>query len=459
MEKKDKKPDPMPLPDATLEEIGEFWDTHSLADYWDETHEVEFQVDLKSDQNETQSDETKPDLPATTEDVGNTELGVIPGDTVENMFEKVTNFLSALDPSTWLARNASKAFGKLCSAPQKWYDAYFEGKATERQSITAANAKITEVVTNQIIQQIKVPPEYAKIAVIKNTEKIIGEQINLDKTCIVTANELQKAVSDVSADKQINEPNRDGAANSSDPASSGREEKTISDVWLNIFETEARPQSTEEGQLLFGRILAGEIRRPGAFSIRALKTLGELDQNIASLFKKLCSVCIVLEHPTDKYLIDVRVPSLGGNPGSNTLKKYGLPFSKLNTLNEYGLIIPEYNSRVDYHVSIADKNNRVLAPFQHQGRYSALLPLPEREESEEFRISGVALSHVGRELFHIVDQDPMPEYAEDLKKYFADQKLQMVEVPNAGPIVVKSIITDTESKTKLGSLASGKIGV
>ena len=37
----------MPSPDATPEEIGEFWDTHSLADYWDETQEVEFQVNLK----------------------------------------------------------------------------------------------------------------------------------------------------------------------------------------------------------------------------------------------------------------------------------------------------------------------------------------------------------------------------------------------------------------------------
>ncbi|MDD9974465.1 MAG: hypothetical protein OXU27_10690 [Candidatus Poribacteria bacterium] len=39
----------MPPPDATPKEIGEFWDTHSLADYWDETHEVEVQVNLKSD--------------------------------------------------------------------------------------------------------------------------------------------------------------------------------------------------------------------------------------------------------------------------------------------------------------------------------------------------------------------------------------------------------------------------
>ena len=29
---------------STVEEIGEFWDNHSLADYWEQTHEVEFEV-------------------------------------------------------------------------------------------------------------------------------------------------------------------------------------------------------------------------------------------------------------------------------------------------------------------------------------------------------------------------------------------------------------------------------
>ena len=46
----------MPPPDATPEEIGEFWDTHSLADYWGETHEVEFQINLKSEQNQSLSE-------------------------------------------------------------------------------------------------------------------------------------------------------------------------------------------------------------------------------------------------------------------------------------------------------------------------------------------------------------------------------------------------------------------
>ena len=51
MAEKDKKQDAMPPSNATPEEIGEFWDTHSLADYWDETNEVDFQVNLKSKHN------------------------------------------------------------------------------------------------------------------------------------------------------------------------------------------------------------------------------------------------------------------------------------------------------------------------------------------------------------------------------------------------------------------------
>ena len=30
-------------------EIGEFWDTHDLADYWEQTEPVEFEVDIQSE--------------------------------------------------------------------------------------------------------------------------------------------------------------------------------------------------------------------------------------------------------------------------------------------------------------------------------------------------------------------------------------------------------------------------
>ncbi|HEY2090254.1 MAG TPA: CopG family antitoxin [Thermoanaerobaculia bacterium] len=32
----------------SYEELSEYWDTHSLADHWDQTHPVEFELDIQS---------------------------------------------------------------------------------------------------------------------------------------------------------------------------------------------------------------------------------------------------------------------------------------------------------------------------------------------------------------------------------------------------------------------------
>lgn len=40
------KRDPLPKPGASIEKIAEFWEIHSLADYWDLTREVEFDVEI-----------------------------------------------------------------------------------------------------------------------------------------------------------------------------------------------------------------------------------------------------------------------------------------------------------------------------------------------------------------------------------------------------------------------------
>ena len=33
----------------SYKEIGEFWDTHDLADYWQQTHPVDFEIDIQSE--------------------------------------------------------------------------------------------------------------------------------------------------------------------------------------------------------------------------------------------------------------------------------------------------------------------------------------------------------------------------------------------------------------------------
>jgi hypothetical protein len=58
--------------------------------------------------------------------------------------------------------------------------------------------------------------------------------------------------------------------------------------WLNVFERFAEDASTERMQGLWGRVLAGEIRRPGKFSLRTLRFLSEFSQSDAVLFAEIC---------------------------------------------------------------------------------------------------------------------------------------------------------------------------
>lgn len=429
MKKEDKKRDPMPPPDATPEEIGEFWDTHDLTDYWDETQEVEIQVDLKSDQNQTQSAETKPDLPETTEDAANPSLDL------------VTDLaLDSTIPAP-IRRNALKAFDRLCSALIDVPVGALERRSAEKRAESEARIKIREEITTQIVQQVKVDPEYALKAGHKFAEKIIREQLNLDNISAIAANELNKDESNNATNQDTNELDQEPSTDSANQELNGSEETTINDNWLNNFETEARQVSTEDMQRRFAHILAGEIKKPGSYSIKAVKLLSELEQDTAALFKKFCSACVVvgtLGIPNGEQVFDARVLSLGDSLGSNTLSKYGLGLNQLNILNDYSLItsgdIPLYDynlvSLYDYNLCIEYEDNPVPLPFQHQGKDWILFPTSERDNNSEFRLSGVMLSRIGCELFRIVDQDPMPDYTEDLKKYFASQKLQMLEVQN-----------------------------
>jgi len=174
----------------------------------------------------------------------------------------------------------------------------------------------------------QIDPEYARAAVRKYGQNNIRERVNIDQISAIAAREL-KALPPANADQPKPEI------------------PPLSDDWLNVFENEAVNISTEQMQSAFGKILAGEIRRPGSFSIRAVRLLAQLDNPAESLFQTLCSLAISLRAPPDPRIIfDARVVSMG-NAGANSLQAYGLTFDSLNILQEYGLIISDYNSYLD----------------------------------------------------------------------------------------------------------------
>lgn len=301
-------------------------------------------------------------------------------------------------------RNALKAFDQLCAAAVDIPVAYLEGFAQTKRAENAARAELIKRSGDQISSSLEIDPAYARAAASKFAQKIVRERKSLDQISAVAAAKLEKASESA--------PNSNGAAI-----------PEISEDWINSFESEAAQKSSTEMQEIFGSILAGEIQRPGSFSVRAVRILGQMDASTAKLFQKLCSMAISMQ--AGGRFFDARVASLGNLAASNGLSKYGLSFDNLNTLQEYGLIITDFNSYMDYRLVIASEDKVVIGLTHGNGLY-ALTPKEDWPMPTELKVYGVMLTKAGRELLRVVPLLPEPAYTTDMVAFFETKGLLMV---------------------------------
>ena len=355
------------------------------------------------------SDETKPDLPATTEEAPNTTL------------DAVTDL--ALDSTipVPIRRNVLKALDRLGSALIDIPVGALERRSAEKRAESEARIKITEAVNAQIIQQLKVDPEFPQRASNTFAKKILREQYNLEKILGFATDILKKTKADNATNENTSEQNKEQVTDPTNQGENTNEEKTIDDDWFNVFEKEASQKSSDDMQRRFGRVLAGEIEKPGSYSIKAVKILGEMDQKVAMYFKKLCSLSTGLLKSTGD-ISSLSVITLESSPlSSQTLEKYGLSYRTISTLQEYGLAS---NSDFTY---LSLDNLPVL--FRHQEQNWAVSFVDSnRDKSQQLQLFGIQFSRVAQELYKLVDQYPIPEYTEDLKRFLVGQNLNVDEV-------------------------------
>ena len=95
--------------------------------------------------------------------------------------------------------------------------------------------------------------------------------------------------------------------------------------WIARFFELAKDVSREEMQKLWGRLLAGEISKPGQFSLRTLEVLRNLSAEEAKLFERACAYVL-----SKYYIVDE----------SNVFKdSSGLNQSEIIKLSECQLLI------------------------------------------------------------------------------------------------------------------------
>lgn len=69
----------------------------------------------------------------------------------------------------------------------------------------------------------------------------------------------------------------------------------LEDAWANAFQDACETASEEEMQELWGRVLSGEIKAPGSFSLRAIEFLRTLSKRDADSFTNFLSVAFLAQ--------------------------------------------------------------------------------------------------------------------------------------------------------------------
>jgi hypothetical protein len=327
----------------------------------------------------------------------------------ESGLEQITDTIETLVTGVPapIRKNFFKAFGQLCTAAVDIPVAQLQSKAGEIRAESKARIQIIEKQGELLSEKLDVPKEYVEKASEKFAAKVIKEQLNLDEIGMNAANNLNN--------EEFNNKDTDT--------------EEVSDDWLNEFEDYAKLKSSDDMKLIFGKILSGEIQKPGSFSIRTVSLISQLDNKAAILFQKLCSQSISM-YLGGIHIFDARVVSLNGNAGSNSLTQYGLSFDNLNILQEYGLIITDYDSYIDYAPCILNEQMGLVASLKFGNKHFGLKPKRTEKYDKTARFNGVVLTTAGKELLQIIPLEKAEKYKADFEEFLSKKHLELIEVKN-----------------------------
>lgn len=111
----------------------------------------------------------------------------------------------------------------------------------------------------------------------------------------------------------------------------------ISSTWRRKFFLEAEGVCEEDMQQIWGKVLAGEVTKPGSYSARTLDTLRQLSRSEAELFRRACAIAM-----SDGW-IAVPLGSL-----NTSLQQFGLSFGDILDLRDAGLLLGGDNIQKDF---------------------------------------------------------------------------------------------------------------
>ena len=197
------------------------------------------------------------------------------------------------------------------------------------------------------------------------------EQRNLEIIARLTAEELQDEEESISEEK-------------------------VDEDWLARFFSIAKDINSDELQMIWAHILAGEIKAPGTISLRTLECVRNISKAEAETFQKILP-----------YVIYVKGGSLFVIRDESLNNKYGIHYGELFCLGECGLL--NVSSTLNYKITVCDDDATIA--FTESDLCLAKM---EKGEISKIVIDIYPLTKVGCELFRLLPKESNRDYFVDV---------------------------------------------
>ena len=295
-------------------------------------------------------------------------------------------------------RNLDKLFKRIVG--DYWYitTANWHTEAARIKSSQEDSSIFNRIITEKAAKVAAENPEIIERVISRNISSLLQDQNNLDSIFKTVVQEIE---------------------HNSSP-DDNKDQKMIGDDWLNFTISQAILKSSEEMKLYFAKLIAGEIRNPGSFSLQAVRCLTLLDESTGTCFQNLCNISLSGIGAQAVVVIWTGI----GNPGANKLEEYGASYYQLTDLEQHGLIVGEFNVTHNLDHLWKDK-----VPFEMAGKKIFISKKKDADKDPNLSdIKTIMFTRAGTEIRKIIALEPNKDYLHKIVDIFGNNNCDIYEI-------------------------------
>jgi len=177
-------------------------------------------------------------------------------------------------------------------------------------------------------------------------------------------------------------------------------EQDVDEDWMSRFFSSIQDISNEKMQLLWSKILAGEIKKPRTFSMRLLDCMTKISKDEAQLFEK---------YSLHMLNIGSKIAIIRNDEFE---KKHDISYDDILILKECNLIESSPFLSINFLPDVQDEAFCII-------RYNGQCITIEMAKGKEFSLPVYQLTRLGTELFQVVKVKYDTNYLSDVAQYIA----------------------------------------